>query len=294
MENRTSAPPYTLMGAILMEKIRAYWVDLFTNGTHEPEWWKRKNALWEREQGTIVQIIGKAEPFRLCRYDDKHIGEYLLHLQFLIKQEEHYHLEEQILQYRYEMKNGRLLEHSEIVAVSTNERQLVIQPGDSRQHFSYERREAVRYAERWWNSYNPDYPVFSDDCTNYISQCLHAGGAPMRGAPNRERGWWYDGNNWSFSWSVAHSLRWYLSGSEIGLKGEELEAPEELLPGDVICYDFQGDGRWDHTTIVVAKDAYGAPLVNAHTNNSRNRYWTYEDSAAWTPDIQYKFFRIGG
>lgn len=116
----------------------------------------------------------------------------------------------------------------------------------------------------------------------------------MRGAPNREHGWWYDGSDWSFSWSVAHSLRWYLSGSETGLKGEELETPEELLPGDVICYDFQGDGRWDHTTIVVDKDAYGAPLVNAHTNNSRNRYWTYEDSAAWTPDIQYKFFRIGG
>ncbi len=61
----------------------------------------------------------------------------------------------------------------------------------------------------------------------------------------------------------------------------------------VICYDFEGDNRWDHNTIVVAKDANGMPLVNAHTNNSRLRYWTYEDSAAWTPNIQYKFFQIG-
>lgn len=71
-----------------------------------------------------------------------------------------------------------------------------------------------------------------------------------------------------------------------------METPEELNPGDVICYDFEGDGTWNHTTIVVAKDADNMPLVNAHTDNSRNRYWSYEDSAAWTPEIEYKFFRI--
>lgn len=89
---------------------------------------------------------------------------------------------------------------------------------------------------------------------------------------------------------MAHSFRWYLSGSERGIRGIEVEQPEELNPGDVICYDFDGDGAWNHTTIVVAKDADNMPLVNAHTNNSRNRYWSYEDSAAWTPEIQYKFF----
>lgn len=115
----------------------------------------------------------------------------------------------------------------------------------------------------------------------------------MRGAPNRNQGWWYQHDNWSYSWAVAHSLRWYLSGSTQGLKGREVSSPQELSPGDVICYDFQGDGRWDHQTIVVTKDAQGMPLVNAHTDHSRHRYWSYEDSTAWTPNIQYKFFRIG-
>ncbi len=50
--------------------------------------------------------------------------------------------------------------------------------------------------------------------------------------------------------------------------------------------------RFDHTTIVVAKDADGMPLVNAHTDNSRHRYWSYEDSTAWTPNIKYKFFHL--
>lgn len=73
----------------------------------------------------------------------------------------------------------------------------------------------------------------------------------------------------------------------------EVSSAHELSPGDVICYDFEGDGRFDHNTIVVKKNKDGMPLVNAHTSNSRHRYWAYEDSTAYTPSIQYKFFRIG-
>jgi hypothetical protein len=160
--------------------------------------------------------------------------------------------------------------------------------------FHYDRLAAVKYAERWWNDYNPDYKQFDNDCTNYVSQCLRAGGAPMRGVPNRKEGWWYDHSKWSFSWAVAHSLRWYLSGSEIGLRAEEVSSAQQLLKGDVICYDFTGDGSWQHTTVVVEKDVDHMPLVNAHTTNSRMRYWGYEDSTAWTPNIQYKFFHITG
>ncbi|WP_017728821.1 amidase domain-containing protein [Halalkalibacterium ligniniphilum] len=156
----------------------------------------------------------------------------------------------------------------------------------------YDRREAVRYAERWWDDYNPQYIKFENNCTNFISQCLRAGGAPMTGMPNRSKGWWFQQKNWSYTWAVANSFRWYLSGATGGLRGEERQSPIELVPGDVICYDFNGDGRWQHTTIVVAKDANGEPLVNAQTTNSRMRFWAYEDSTAWTDKIQYKFFHL--
>jgi hypothetical protein len=43
---------------------------------------------------------------------------------------------------------------------------------------------------------------------------------------------------------------------------------------------------------VTGKDASGMPLVNAHTYNSRMRYWAYEDSTAYTPNIKYKFLSI--
>ena len=65
----------------------------------------------------------------------------------------------------------------------------------------------------------------------------------MRGAPSREKGWWIQQGNWSFSWSVAHSLRWYLEGSTTGLKGRRVQYAEELELGDVIFMIFKGNGR---------------------------------------------------
>ena len=46
----------------------------------------------------------------------------------------------------------------------------------------YDRAKAVAYAHQWAYSRNPAYYDFSaigGDCTNFVSQCLRAGGAPM-------------------------------------------------------------------------------------------------------------------
>ena len=164
---------------------------------------------------------------------------------------------------------------------------------------TYDRERVRQYAERWWNDYHPKFKKFEVDCTNFVSQCLLAGGFPMQGGERRDEGWWYRGNggeddNWSYSWAVAHSLQWYLSKGGGPMRAVRVDRPEELGLGDIICYDWEGDGRWDHNTIVTAKDPAGMPLVNAHTVNSRHRYWDYRDSHAWTPNIRYRFYRIGG
>src|SRR5690606_36122589 len=84
----------------------------------------------------------------------------------------------------------------------------------------------------------------------------------------------------------------YLPKAKVGVRATVVSDPRELELGDVICYDFQGDGRFDHVTFVTGKDKGGYPLVNAHTANSRLRYWSYEDSTAYTPNIKYKFLHI--
>ncbi|WP_127588905.1 amidase domain-containing protein [Paenibacillus koleovorans] len=161
----------------------------------------------------------------------------------------------------------------------------------------YNRTKAQEYANTWWNSANPSFVSLEVDCTNFVSQCLFAGGAPMNYTGKRETGWWYQGHSkeregWSFSWAVAHSLCMHLTTSRSGLRADIMEHASQLTIGDVICYDWDGNGRFQHNTFVTAIDAAGMPLVNAHTVDSKHRYWDYKDSYAWTPNTKYRFCHI--
>lgn len=169
--------------------------------------------------------------------------------------------------------------------------------GSSSRKAAYDRRRAVAYAEKYWNSANPNFLEFEVDCTNYVSQCLLAGGAPMNYTGRRAAGWWYQGRKgnrewWSYSWSVSNALSSHLTGSRSGLQAETVGSPYELDLGDVIIYDWDGDGVYQHSTIVTGFDMTGEPLVNAHTMNSRARLWSYRDSPAWTDRTRYRFFHI--
>ncbi|MDF2960425.1 MAG: putative amidase [Paenibacillus sp.] len=162
---------------------------------------------------------------------------------------------------------------------------------------NYDRAKAVEYAEVWWDKANPSYIEFEVDCSSFVSQCLFAGGAPMNYTGKRNSGWWYKGKYngqelWSFSWAVAHSLQLYMLNSRTGLHAEIVDHADQLELGDVISYDWDGSGRYQHSVIVTAKDANGMPLVNAHTANSRHRYWAYKDSPAWTERTKYSFLHI--
>jgi hypothetical protein len=256
-----------------------------------------KQELRDRE-AEIVKSNLKAKIIKNYEALGKRDIEYLTYRTTFIRQKNHFYIEEYMEERTAVFEDNRLIDDSSKTDEKTKFSQVEFpklvrdQETEGFYRYSYNRLEAVRYAERWWNGHNPHYKLFDDDCTNFISQCMHAGGAPMRGYPNRSNGWWYQNNNWSYSWSVANALRWYLSGSKKGLRAKEVESADQLSLGDIICYDFDGDGRWQHTTIVVARDEQGMPLVNAHTTNSRMRYWAYKDSTAWTSDVKYKFFQI--
>ncbi|HEY0828473.1 MAG TPA: amidase domain-containing protein [Bacilli bacterium] len=161
----------------------------------------------------------------------------------------------------------------------------------------YDRHKVQQYADTWWDKSNPQYLSFGVDCSNYVSQCLFAGGAPMHYTGKRETGWWYKGRtnhqeHWSFSWAVAHSLQSYLSYSISGLRANVVDYADQLTIGDVIVYDWDGDAKYQHSAIVSAMDPQGQPLVNAHTMNSKHRFWDYRDSYAWSEKTQYRFLHI--
>ncbi|RCW74863.1 amidase domain-containing protein [Saliterribacillus persicus] len=280
----------------IKNEIISYWNEQFILSNQEQiNFIHRKSQLAKAHQKRIEHVQGWVK--LLSENNDNDQVNYDLHFRWLVKDKDYFYHEEEYIPFMANIENDKVMAHRIREPLPYSIIKFDGPKSDETSSFprySYNRREAVRYAESWWDSYNPAFKYFSDnDCTNYISQCLFAGGVPMNGAPNRNKGWWYNANSWSFSWSVAHAFRWHLSGSNAGLQGSEVDDAKELMLGDVICYDFEGDGKWDHTTIVTAKDSQGMPLVNAHTNNSRHRYWNYKDSYAWTPNCAYRFFRIG-
>jgi hypothetical protein len=152
---------------------------------------------------------------------------------------------------------------------------------------NYLRERAVNYALKYALSPNPEYIYFLEhgdgggDCSNFISQCLRAGGAPMDfGGP---RPWWYNkgaggtgDDRWSVSWAVAHSLYWCLKvRNELklpGLKGEEVIDINMLEMGDVIQYENYS-GIVYHSGIVTSFGYEGGrkiPLISHHTYNAIN------------------------
>lgn len=283
---------------LLMEKVH-HVIEEYTSRSqsdYESDKVRRKKTSCQERHAEIVKVDATGKVLRITQESNEtQTILYDVHYKYLIKQGALLYLEEEVENRRAVFYNENLYEDGEIQIQreeSVKEEESATHEEEERVTYRYDRLSAVQYAERWWNSYNPAFKKFENDCTNYISQCLHAGDAPMRGYPTKGKGWWMRNQNWSYSWTVANSLRWYIPNSTIGLRGRLVDDPKELKLGDVICYDFEGDGRFDHTTIVTGKDAAGEPLVNAHTFNSRMRYWKYEDSTAYTPNMKYRFFTI--
>lgn len=249
----------------------------------------------ESRDAKILNVRAHAMNIKSRLENDKETVQYRVHWEYFIKQKDFYYIEEEIESRVAVFERGECLRDEEAVQTVPEKYPESVElqyESIERLLYSYDRLKAIQYAERYWSNYNSAYKSFGDDCTNFISQCLHAGGAPMWGQSNRSKGWWYSGESWSWSWTVANALSLLLQNSKVGVRALQVSSPQELMLGDIICYDFEGDGRINHNTIVTAKDTYEMPLVNAHTYDSRMRYWSYEDSNKYTPQIQYRFYHI--
>ncbi|WP_445670421.1 amidase domain-containing protein [Peribacillus sp. FSL R5-0717] len=274
---------------LLQERVEFYTTDDLERGERKLH---LKKKMLRNRAAEIVRVNAAGKVHSKRKEDRDTVLTYHVHLQYLLKQEDSFYIEEEMEEREARFRNGYIVDENELIPrFETEEAPPKCDPGADRLTYKYDRMKAVQYAERWWNEFNPAYYKFTDDCTNYISQCLHAGGIPMWGAPNKSKGWWIRGKSWSYTWTTAHSL-YHLLKAGNAIRTKQVESAKELNLGDILCIDFEGDGRFDHNLIVTVKDQDGMPLVNAHTMNSRHRYWTYEDSTRYTPNIVYKFFVI--
>ena len=127
----------------------------------------------------------------------------------------------------------------------------------------------IAYAAEWADKRNPDYYDFSGlggDCTNFISQCVYAGGAVMN--YTKDVGWYYiSPSDRAAAWTgVEFFYRFMTRNTGVGPFGKVV--PNALIRvGDVV--QLGGGGRFYHTLLVTDR-RFGEPYVSAHTNDVFN------------------------
>jgi hypothetical protein len=123
---------------------------------------------------------------------------------------------------------------------------------------------AVAYAHRWAMGRNPAFFDFAynkglgGDCTNFVSQCINAGGAPM--VRTGSLTWFYDainpppgsyGAKRSSSWSgVPYLYNFLMSNAPAGPVGRTTSS-STLLPSDVVQL-YDPSLGWHHSAVVVS------------------------------------------
>ena len=164
---------------------------------------------------------------------------------------------------------------------------------------AYNRQFAVNHA--WSHVWTPSdyFREYPNDCTNFVSQCMFAGGWQQVGV------WWQyqDPNKWffmpkrsltpySYTWTSARHFESFITRSG---RGGLVNDWRQLRPGDVIVADWgpgavapgSTDGTGDHVMIVVATSpndllyAQHSPnkvrtLSSVRSEMWRSRFWYYK------------------
>ena len=141
---------------------------------------------------------------------------------------------------------------------------------------AYNVHNAIWYAEQWAGNdgkagrgvYNSDkyerVPANRGyDCTNFVSQCLVAGGIPETSQWNSDRTYFLGYRDAYNTFVNVDLLCKYLSGC--GYTVEEGNSVS-VSAGDVVQFDWQNDGIYDHSTFCVGS-VNGKPCYAAHDSN---------------------------
>jgi len=131
--------------------------------------------------------------------------------------------------------------------------------------------DIVRYAKKYWYNYNPKYLNFEEhgsrggDCTNFVSQCLRAGGWEMKGRWSHKstRNWFYRFHGLHVSWTWVGPKYW----PRFGLYSKRIwgrSKPKNLQFGDILTLDQNNQGVWSHAMVCIGRYR-GIPKLVYHT-----------------------------
>lgn len=157
----------------------------------------------------------------------------------------------------------------------------------------------ISYANTWGGlPTNPFYPRHIQDCANFASQCLEAGG--MNQIPGT---WYYNQYNPIASWSTADGLYNYLVSTYVTTKATFYASSSSyyesiknfLEEGSLVFFDYDGDDDWDH--VMVIHDTYYTddPLLTGHTADEINKRmdWAIYENDEMSASGKAKYVKVG-
>lgn len=185
-------------------------------------------------------------------------------------------------------------DEAELSGICTKEKAVVeedvvlMEAEDSAELFStfytaYNVNAAVSYSDTYALNYNSAYYNFNSlggDCANFTSQCINAGGMPqVVGSQYGTNGWFYKtSNNRSATWTGANSLRTWMGQN----RGVLIDNPSDaqIYTGSPVFYDWDKNGKYDHATFCVGKNAENVPVINSHNADYYHLVWHYNGKSS--------------
>ena len=128
--------------------------------------------------------------------------------------------------------------------------------------YTYDVSKAIAYADKYCINYNSSYNSYKGrggDCANFVSQCLYNGGFKQDSV-------WYK-----------HSVAWINVMKQIAhfkQYGTFMNANNgNILRGNPIYFDWNGDSTYDHATICVGRNNSGKAILDSHTKDLYHATW---------------------
>lgn len=157
---------------------------------------------------------------------------------------------------------------------------------------AYSDSKAVAYARKWALSYNPLYNshAIKGDCTNFVSQCVIAGGKSMKkpspvpiGIKSTTTHWYsiryeeWHTNNYVYRWNESTSFirvtdfftYWKNNGISTAYYSTKNAAQNGAAIGDVVQLK-NGDGKWYHS-IIITGGSKGNRTFCAHSDPHKDK-----------------------
>lgn len=153
--------------------------------------------------------------------------------------------------------------------------------------YTFDGSAAASYAHRWASNTeklrNDNYKTFDQDCTNFVSQALRAGGWPDDESGDWK--WYYNTNGpfWdthSDTWTVARRLANYILNSGRYYNNYWPGMRDRYTPadkGDVYVYEWGDSDGWDHVSLASGWGDFANYYDSGNNKNYRSVTGGYGD-----------------